>query len=91
MLLDYNPIIPLLWSTGAGAILEGPDPSGDPSATLTLTFDDLHAMLQGRLKPYQAYMSGRLRVSGDTSAALKLDQLAVRVQNQLALTLARES
>ncbi|KAK3776120.1 hypothetical protein RRG08_046787 [Elysia crispata] len=69
--------------SGHGAIQEGPDPSGDPSATLNLTFDDLQAMLQGKLKPYQAYMSGRLRVAGDTAAALKLDQLASRVQAQL--------
>ncbi|RUS72063.1 hypothetical protein EGW08_020178, partial [Elysia chlorotica] len=67
---------------GQGVIQEGPDPSGDPSATLTLTFDDLQAMLQGKLKPYQAYMSGRLIVAGDTAAALKLDQLANRVQAQ---------
>ncbi|GFO42653.1 stomatin-like 1 [Plakobranchus ocellatus] len=69
---------------GQGALLEGPDPNGDPSATLTLTFDDLQAMLQGQLKPYQAYMSGRLCVAGDTAAALKLDELANRVQSQLA-------
>lgn len=71
---------------GDGKIVNGPDPRGDPSATLYLTFEDLQAMLQGELKPYQAYMSGRLRVTGDTAAALKLDQLASRIQAQLALS-----
>ncbi|GFR60487.1 stomatin-like protein 1 [Elysia marginata] len=71
---------------GEGTIIEGPNPSADPSATLHLTFEDLQAMLCGVLKPYQAYMSGRLRVTGDTAAALKLDQLASRIQTQLALS-----
>ncbi|XP_035828856.1 stomatin-like protein 1 [Aplysia californica] len=67
---------------GDGFIGLGLDPSGDPAATLTLTFADLQAMLAGRLQPFQAYMSGRLRVSGDVSAALKLDELGKRMRSQ---------
>ncbi|BFZ09740.1 hypothetical protein BsWGS_12779 [Bradybaena similaris] len=66
---------------GQGFLGQGPDPAGDPAATLSLTFDDLQAMLLGELKPFQAYMSGRLKVSGDTAAALKLEELGNRLKS----------
>lgn len=71
----------LLSMTGQGFLGQGPDPAGDPAATLSLTFDDLQAMLLGELKPFQAYMSGRLKVSGDTAAALKLEELGNRLKS----------
>ncbi|KAH9508954.1 Stomatin-like protein 1 [Bulinus truncatus] len=63
-----------------GYVGYGPDPSGDPAAILHLNFADLQAMLTGELKPFQAYMSGRLKVSGDTNAALKLEELGARIK-----------
>ena len=60
--------------TGSGSIGEGAwvgDEEAD--ATLMMTGQDIQLMLNGTLKPFQAYMSGRLRVSGDLSAALKLE------------------
>ncbi|CAL1544724.1 unnamed protein product [Lymnaea stagnalis] len=65
---------------GHGTIGTGPDPSGNPAAILSLTFEDLQAMLLGGLKPFQAFMSGRLRISGDTNAALKLSELGTQIK-----------
>lgn len=67
---------------GDGFIGQGQDPSGDPEATLVLTFDDLQAMLEGDLQPFNAYMSGRLKVKGDVSAAMKLEDLGKRIRAQ---------
>jgi putative sterol carrier protein len=40
--------------------------------TLTATADDFGAMMSGALNPMQAFMSGKIRIKGDTSLALKL-------------------
>uniref|UniRef100_A0A2C9KQ01 Band 7 domain-containing protein n=1 Tax=Biomphalaria glabrata TaxID=6526 RepID=A0A2C9KQ01_BIOGL len=66
---------------GQGSVGHGPDPTGHPSAVLSLSFADLQAMLFGQLKPFHAYMSGRLKVAGDTAAALKLEELGLRIQH----------
>jgi putative sterol carrier protein len=42
----------------------------------------MQAMMTDRLKPLQAYMSGRLRVSGDLSSALKLDEVMTKLTAQ---------
>ncbi|XP_064617775.1 stomatin-like protein 1 [Liolophura sinensis] len=66
---------------GGGSVGEGP-PHCDPDATLTLDIEDLKAMFSEQLNPLQAYMSGRLRVAGDLSAAMKLEDLVKRLNSK---------
>ena len=51
-------------------------------ATLTMKIEDLQRMLLGKLKPFQAYMSGLLRVSGDLASALRLETFIDRLVAQ---------
>ncbi|KAL3882271.1 hypothetical protein ACJMK2_028633 [Sinanodonta woodiana] len=60
---------------GTGSSGEGPDPHGNPDTTLELSVEDMQEMVFGRLKPMQAYMCGRLRVSGDLSAAFRMEEV----------------
>ena len=53
----------------------GGPPCGGADTTLTLNVEDLRAVLSGQLSPFQAYMSGRVTVSGDTAAAMRLRSL----------------
>ena len=44
-------------------------------ATVNIDFDNFLKMAQGQLDPMQAFMSGKLKVAGDMSAALKLQSI----------------
>ncbi|XP_048829220.1 stomatin-like protein 1 [Brienomyrus brachyistius] len=61
-------------SHGAGALGLG-TPNRDPDVTLQLSEEDLLALFEGSLPPFQAYANGRLLVHGDLSLALKLEEL----------------
>ena len=52
-----------------GAV-ENADGPGD--CRISLSADDLEALMDGRLDPTMAYMSGQLRVDGDMPLALQL-------------------
>ncbi|PSJ63359.1 SCP2 sterol-binding domain-containing protein [Kumtagia ephedrae] len=43
--------------------------------TISLTLDDLEALLSGDLSPTMAFMTGRIKVQGDMSVAMALSQL----------------
>lgn len=62
---------------------EGLPPCGEPDATLTLTVGDMQSMFIGQLSPLQAYMSGRLKVSGDLSAATQLGDVIKTVMKKV--------
>ena len=47
--------------------------------TLDLSTSDMHQMFTRKLNPLQAYMSGRLKVSGDLSSALRLEELVDKI------------
>ncbi|XP_071113652.1 stomatin-like protein 1 [Haliotis cracherodii] len=64
---------------GRGSAGSGACPIGDSDASLMMTVGDLQAMFAGRLKPFQAYMNGRLRVAGDLSAAMKLEEVVKKI------------
>ena len=64
---------------GEGAVMLDPggvrqaDPDSDrPDVTLTASTETFRAILEGRLNPMSAYMSGRLRLDGSVGAAMKL-------------------
>ena len=67
--------------SGSGSLGDGQDPRRDPDVTLDLTVSDMQQMFMGHLKPLSAYMSGRLKVSGDLSAATRLDEVLERIKN----------
>ncbi|WAR09351.1 STML1-like protein [Mya arenaria] len=69
-------------SHGTGSVGQGPDPRGNPDVTLELTTQDMQRMFSGNLKPLSAYMSGRLRVTGDLSAATRLEEVMERIINK---------
>ncbi|XP_020368706.2 stomatin-like protein 1 isoform X1 [Rhincodon typus] len=50
-------------------------PEGDPDVTLEVTEDTMQALFSGDLKPFSAYMSGRIRIQGDLKLAMKLEDL----------------
>ncbi len=47
----------------------------NPNMTLKATAEDWVAVTKGELNPMQAFMSGKLKVQGDMSLALKLQSL----------------
>ncbi|XP_067399301.1 stomatin-like protein 1 isoform X2 [Emydura macquarii macquarii] len=61
-------------TAGSGRIGRGA-PERSPDVILEMTENDLQAFFLGELRPLSAYMSGRLRVTGDLSVALKLEEL----------------
>lgn len=73
----------ILFSVGGGDAGEGLPPNGEPDTTLTLTVPDMQSMFIGQLKPLQAYMSGRLKVAGDLSAATQLGEVIKTVMKKV--------
>lgn len=68
---------------GSGSAGEGVPPGGEPDVTLELNVLDMQDMFIGNTKPLQAYMSGRLRVSGDLSAAMRLEEFIKKVVDKI--------
>ncbi|MEJ0045139.1 MAG: SCP2 sterol-binding domain-containing protein [Rhodospirillales bacterium] len=47
----------------------------DAECTLTITPDNLIAIQQGKLDPTMAFMTGKLKVKGNTAIAMKLSSV----------------
>jgi putative sterol carrier protein len=47
----------------------------DADCTVGITLDNLTALLTGELEPVTGFMSGRFKVSGDMSVAMKLQRV----------------
>ena len=58
---------------GAGKVVEGAIDS--PSVTITMASSDFVALVEGRLNGQMAFMQGKLKLQGDMSLALKLQQI----------------
>lgn len=58
---------------GACEVHEGSHPS--PTMTISMNASDFVDMTQGRLDGMSAFMSGKLRVSGDMGLAMKMQTL----------------
>lgn len=76
---SYELLLFLLGNGGAGEGL----PSTEPDVTLTLSVPDMQNMFMGNIKPLQVYMSGRLKVSGDLSAAINIEDFVKRVVDKM--------
>ena len=50
----------------------------DANCTVDVSLDDFTSMLNGDLNPMGAFMSGKMKVKGDTGVALKLQTLLAR-------------
>lgn len=55
-----------------------PGTHANPSVTFTMASSDHVAMFSGRLNPQMAFMSGKLKLKGDITQALKFGQLFKR-------------
>ncbi|EGD72855.1 hydroxysteroid dehydrogenase 4 [Salpingoeca rosetta] len=60
---------------GSGEIYRGQPKSGRPGCTLTLSDDDFAQLVDGKLDPMKAFMSGKLKLSGNMMLAQKLQVL----------------
>jgi putative sterol carrier protein len=47
----------------------------EADCTVTVSFDDLKALMAGDLNPMTAFMFGKIKVSGDMGVAMKLQSL----------------
>jgi hypothetical protein len=54
-----------------------PGTSGGAKCTVAATDADFLAIVNGKLNPQMAFMSGKLKVQGDMGLAMKLQQLLV--------------
>ncbi|KFV71188.1 Stomatin-like 1, partial [Dryobates pubescens] len=61
-------------SSGSGRAGHG-QPTGSPDVILEVAEKDLQDLFLGDLSPLNAYMSGRLQVTGDLQLALKLEEV----------------
>jgi len=70
--------------TGDGGCGMG-EPKGKPDVTFTLKADNFHKMFAGKLKPTSAFMSGKMKMKGDMSKAMKLEGLMNKMRKQGAM------
>lgn len=61
---------------GRGAVYEGTPHNGEkPNVTLTIDDDDMVQLTAGKLNPQKAFMTGKLKVSGNVALTQKLQLL----------------
>lgn len=63
----------LIIEDGQFSVQEGSTES--PTVTIEITAEDLAALVEGDLNPTRAFMQGRLKVKGDMSVAMRLQNL----------------
>jgi len=80
-LSDKNTHYFLDMKNSPGSCGEG-KPASDADATLTLTSNNFQKMFAGQLKPTAAFMSGRLKISGNMGKAMKLEKLMGQMQKR---------
>jgi putative sterol carrier protein/NAD(P)-dependent dehydrogenase (short-subunit alcohol dehydrogenase family) len=67
---------------GAGAVGSGAPTSGPADCTFTLSDADFVQMFQGKLKPTNAFMTGKLKLSGDMAKAMALEKMMKKMNKR---------
>jgi len=67
-----------LFLDGPNAKASNEDAPAD--ATVNVGWDDFQGLLQGTLDPMMAFMQGKVKVAGDMSVAMKLQQLFAKLR-----------
>ncbi len=66
----------LYWiKISGGAIEHGAGEINDPAMTLKASADDWHAVSTGNMNAMQAFMTGKLKILGEMSLAMKLQTM----------------
>lgn len=68
--------------TGAGSSGKG-KPGATPDATLTMSEKNFISLFEGKLKPTSAFMTGKLKISGNLQKAMKLEKLMGSLKSKL--------
>lgn len=68
--------------TGSGICGKG-EPPQTADATLTMDGKNFFDMFSGKLKPASAFMTGKLKISGNMQKALKLDKLMGSLKSKM--------
>jgi putative sterol carrier protein len=74
---DFGSAGKLFIDGGAGKVTND---DGSADATITVDFEDFQNLAAGKLDPMMAFMSGKLKVAGDMSVAMKLQQLFAKLR-----------
>lgn len=67
---------------GAGACGRG-DPPTTADVQFKMTSDNFHKMFTGSLKPTTAFMTGKMKLSGDMGKAMKLESLMGKLKSKM--------
>lgn len=68
------------WHIDLGKCKAGSGPIAEPDATITMEADDFVRLFVGQLSGAEAVMSGKLKVEGDMSAALRLQSITEKIR-----------
>ncbi len=60
---------------GGGSCAVGRGPAAQATLSITMQASDYLDMINGRLNPQMAFMAGKLKIKGDMSLALKMQQI----------------
>ncbi len=55
-----------------GSVDIGEGPAANPGCTITMSTSDFKDLVAGKLNPTMAFMSGKIKISGDMGMAMKL-------------------
>lgn len=77
---DFDKTVKFDFGDGGKLFVDGPNNAAsnedkDADATINIDFEDFKSLAQGQLDPMQAFMSGKIKVAGDMSVAMKLQSL----------------
>ena len=61
----------------------GPIPP-EPTATLSFTAEDAAALERGELDPMQAFMSGRIQITGDRTIVMQMQAIQMQAAAEAA-------
>lgn len=59
---------------GTGSTIEVSNEDKDAACTISVSTEDFQDLLSGNLDPMSAFMGGKIRVEGDMTQAMKLQQ-----------------